>query len=48
MHEEVIILSSKMSSMEAEHVEELEHHNTELKEEIEVQKSLLQKMGLKR
>jgi|TARA_R110000824_G_scaffold37667_1_gene115823 hypothetical protein len=48
MHEEVVILSSKMSSMEAEHIEELEHHNTELKEEIEVQRSLLQKMGLKK
>jgi hypothetical protein len=48
MHEEVIILSLKMSKMEAEHVEELEHHNEELIEEIQEQKSLLQKMGLKR
>lgn len=48
MHEEVIILSSKMSSIEAEHIEELEHHNEELIEKIEVQKTLLQKMGLKR
>ena len=48
MHEEVIILSSKMSKMESEHVEELEHHNEELIEEIQEQKSLLQKMGLKR
>jgi hypothetical protein len=34
-----------MSDMEREHVEELEHHNEEL---IEENRSLLQRMGLKK
>ena len=45
MHSEIIILNSKMADMEREHVEELEHHNEEL---VEENRSLLQKMGLKR
>ena len=45
MHSEIIILNSKMSDMEREHVEELEHHNEEL---IEENRSLLQRMGLKK
>ena len=39
--EELIIISSKVSSMEQEHVEELEQTITE-------QKNLLQKLGLKK
>jgi hypothetical protein len=34
--------------MEKQHLEELEHHNIELEEEVKTQRSLLQKMGLKR
>jgi len=41
MHKEVVILTSKVSAMEQEHIEELE-------ETIVEQKSLLQKMGLKK
>ena len=41
IHEELIIISSKVSSMEQEHVEELEQTITE-------QKNLLQKLGLKK
>ena len=45
LHEEVVILSSKVANMEQEHINEIEHHNEEL---IEENRSLLQKMGLKR
>jgi hypothetical protein len=45
MHEELVVLTSKMHDMEKAHVEELEHHATEL--EIE-NKSLMEKLGLKR
>jgi|TARA_R100000963_G_C4637117_1_gene101048 hypothetical protein len=41
IHEELIIISSKVSSMEQEHVKELEQTITE-------QKNLLQKLGLKK
>ena len=41
IHEELIIISSKVSSMEQEHVEELEQTITE-------QKNLLQKLVLKK
>ena len=44
MHEELVVLTSKMHDMEKQHLEELEHHNEEL---VEENKSLLQKMGLK-
>ena len=45
MHEELVVLTSKMHDMEKQHLAELEHHNEEL---VEENKSLLQKMGLKR
>jgi len=48
MHEELVVLTSKMHDMEKQHLEELEHHNIELEEEVKTQRSLLQKMGLKR
>ena len=45
MHEELVVLTSKIHDMEKQHLEELEHHNEEL---VEENRSLLQKMGLKR
>ena len=45
MHDEIVVLNSKVSSMEQEHIQELEHHAEEL--EIE-NKSLMQKLGLKK
>tara|TARA_Y100001951_G_C11042397_1_gene131004 strand:- start:141 stop:425 length:285 start_codon:yes stop_codon:yes gene_type:complete len=45
LHDEVVILSSKVGKMEAEHIEELEHHNEEL---IETNRSLMQRLGLKK
>lgn len=45
MHSEITVLSSKMAEIEQEHIQEIEHHNEEL---IEENRSLLQKMGLKR
>ena len=45
LHEEVVILNSKVAKMEAEHILELEHHAEEL--EIE-NKTLMEKLGLKR
>ena len=45
MHEEVVVLTAKMHDMEKQHLEELEHHNEEL---VEENKSLLEKMGLKK
>jgi hypothetical protein len=45
MHEELVVLTSKMHDMEKAHVEELEHHAEEL--EIE-NKTLMEKLGLKR
>tara|TARA_R110002020_G_scaffold3657_2_gene16208 strand:+ start:47 stop:331 length:285 start_codon:yes stop_codon:yes gene_type:complete len=45
MHNEIIVLQEKMHEMEKAHVEELEHHATEL--EIE-NKTLMEKLGLKR
>ena len=45
MHEEIVVLQEKMHEIEKQHVEELEHHATEL--EIE-NKTLMQKLGLKR
>ena len=45
MLEELVVLTAKMHDMEKAHVEELEHHATEL--EIE-NKSLMEKLGLKR
>ena len=45
LHEEVVILNSKVAKMEAEHILELEHHAEEL--EIE-NKTLMEKLGMKR
>jgi len=45
MHDELVILQDKMHLLEKQHLEELEHHATEL--EIE-NKSLMEKLGLKR
>ena len=45
MHDEIIVLQEKMHDIEKQHLEELEHHATEL--EIE-NKTLMQKLGLKR
>jgi hypothetical protein len=41
MHEEIVVLTSKVSDMERENIEELEL-------EVQEQRSLLQKMGLKK
>ena len=48
LHTEVTVLNQKMADMEKEHILELEHHNEELKVEVQTQRSLLQKMGLKK
>jgi len=45
LHDEVVVLNSKVAKMEAEHIEELEHHNEEL---IETNRSLMQRLGLKK
>ena len=45
LHDEVVVLNSKVADMEKEHIQELEHHAEEL--EIE-NKSLMQKLGLKK
>ena len=45
MHDEVVVLNSKVADMEKEHIQEVEHHAEEL--EIE-NKSLMQKLGLKK
>jgi|TARA_R100001530_G_scaffold41965_2_gene32042 hypothetical protein len=45
LHDEVVVLGSKVAKMEAEHIEELEHHNEEL---IETNRSLMQRLGLKK
>ena len=45
IHDEVVVLNSKVAKMEAEHIEELEHHNEEL---IETNRSLMQRLGLKK
>ena len=45
MHEEIVVLQEKMHEIEKQHVEELEHHATEL--EIE-NKTLMEKLGLKK
>jgi hypothetical protein len=45
MHDEIVVLNSKVADMEKEHILELEHHAEEL--EIE-NKTLMQKLGLKR
>ena len=45
IHDEVVVLNSKVASMEQEHIEELEHHNVEL---IEENRSLLQRLGIKK
>ena len=45
IHDEVVVLNSKVAKMEAEHIEELEHHNIEL---IEENRSLLQRLGIKK
>ena len=44
LHTEVTVLNQKMSAMEKEHIQELEHLAEELEEE---NKSLMQKLGLK-
>ena len=45
LHDEVVVLNSKVASMEQEHIEELEHNNIEL---IEENRSLLQRLGIKK
>ena len=45
LHTEVTVLNQKMSAMEKEHIQELEHHAEELEEE---NRSLMQKLGLKK
>ena len=45
MHEELVLLNSKVSSMEQEHIQELETAKVQLEEE---NKSLMQRLGLKR
>jgi len=45
MHQELIVLNSKMATIEKKQKEELEHHNEVLEEE---NKSLMQRLGLKR
>ena len=45
LHQEVILLTSKMADIERKQKEDLEHHNLEL---IEENKSLMQRLGLKK
>ena len=45
LHQEVILLTSKMADIERKQKEDLEHHNLEL---IEENRSLMQKLGLKK
>ena len=45
MHQELVVLSSKMNDIEKQHVEELEHNAEVLEEE---NRSLMQKLGLKK
>ena len=45
MHQELIVLNSKMATIEKKQKEELEHHNEVLEEE---NKSLMQRLALKR
>jgi|TARA_R100001530_G_scaffold4815_1_gene6300 hypothetical protein len=45
LHDEVVVLSSKVADMEKEHIEELEHHNTEL---IQENKTLMQRLGIRK
>ena len=45
LHDEVVVLNSKVADMEKEHIQELEHHNIEL---IEENKSLLQRLGIRK
>ena len=45
MHQELIVLNSKMATIEKKQKEELEHHNEVLEEE---NKSLMQRLGLNR
>ncbi len=45
MHEELVVLTSKMHDIEKQHVEELEHNAEVLEEE---NRSLMQKLGLKK
>ena len=45
MHDELVFFQDKMHLLEKQHLEELEHHATEL--EIE-NKTLMEKLGLKR
>ena len=45
MHEELVVLTSKVHEMEKEHIKELETQKVALEEE---NKSLMEKLGLKR
>ena len=45
MHEELVVLTSKVHGMEKEHIEELETEKVALEQE---NKTLMQKLGLKR
>ena len=45
MHQELVVLSSKMNDIEKQHVEELEHNAEVLEEE---NKGLMQRLGLKK
>lgn len=45
MHDEIVVLTSKVSDMEKEHIQELETAKVQLEEE---NKSLMQRLGLKK
>ena len=45
MHEELVVLTSKVHSMEKEHIQELETQKVALEEE---NRTLMQRLGLKR
>ena len=45
MHEELVVLTSKVHSMEKEHIQELETQKVALEEE---DRSLMQKLGLRK
>ena len=45
MHEELVVLTSKVHSMEKEHIQELETQKVALEEE---NRSLMQKLGLRK
>ena len=44
MHEEIVGIQARLEQMEAEHVEELEHHN----EQLQVENNTLERFGVRK